>query len=241
MKKMKRLTCAAMAVVMAMSLSACSGGSGSGSTATGAAGGSGDAGAKQETEAKKDGETKQEAAPSGDKTVVEVWTGDRHDMEYVQSMVDKYNAENTDNIEIKLTIITEDYANMLALAYSGGTAPDIVGNSNDVTLNLFADTGILSPLNDFIAQDEEYQKVNEPYEHMFEGLNAKDGNIYWVYTAMRSGVRVEYNKNLLEQNGYTEIPKTLDEYIAMAQKITESGGGQYYGRSEEHTSELQSR
>ena len=98
-----------------------------------------------------------------------------------------------------------------------------------MTLNLFADTGILSPLNDFIAQDEEYQKVNEPYEHMFEGLNAKDGNIYWVYSAMRSGVRVEYNKNLLEQNGYTEIPKTLDEYIAMAQKITESGGGQYYG------------
>jgi multiple sugar transport system substrate-binding protein len=227
MKKMKRFTCAAMAAAMVMSLAACSGGgdSGSGSATTAAAGGD----AKQETEAKKDGDAKQEAAPSGDKTVVEVWTGDRHDMEYVQSMVDKYNAENTDNIEIKLTIITEDYANMLALAYSGGTAPDIVGNSNDVTLNLFADTGILSPLNDFIAQDEEYQKVNEPYEHMFEGLNAKDGNIYWVYTAMRSGVRVEYNKNLLEQNGYTEIPKTLDEYIAMAQKITESGGGQYYG------------
>ena len=215
MKKMKRFTCAAMAAAMVMSLAACSGGgdSGSGTATTAAAG----------------GDAKQEAAPSGDKTVVEVWTGDRHDMEYVQSMVDKYNAENTDNIEIKLTIITEDYANMLALAYSGGTAPDIVGNSNDVTLNLFADTGILSPLNDFIAQDEEYQKVNEPYEHMFEGLNAKDGNIYWVYTAMRSGVRVEYNKNLLEQNGYTEIPKTLDEYIAMAQKITESGGGQYYG------------
>ena len=113
MKKMKRFTCAAMAAAMVMSLAACSGGgdSGSGSATTAAAGGD----AKQETEAKKDGEAKQEAALSGDKTVVEVWTGDRHDMEYVQSMVDKYNAENTDNIEIKLTIITEDYANMLAL------------------------------------------------------------------------------------------------------------------------------
>lgn len=228
MKKMKRFTCTAMAAVMAMSLAACSGGSdsGSGSSTTAAAGG--ETGAKQETEAKQDTDGKQEAS-SGDKTVVEVWSGDRHDMEYVQSMVDKYNAENTDNIEIKLTIITEDYANMLALAYSGGTAPDIVGNSNDVTLNLFADTGILAPLNDYIAQDEEYQKVNEPYEHMYEGLNAKDGNIYLVYSAMRSGVRVEYNKNLLEQNGYKEIPKKLDDYIAMAQKITESGGGQYYG------------
>ena len=106
MKKMKRFTCAAMAAAMVMSLAACSGGgdSGSGSATTAAAGGD----AKQETEAKKDGDAKQEAAPSGDKTVVEVWTGDRHDMEYVQSMVDKYNAENTDNIEIKLTSITEE-------------------------------------------------------------------------------------------------------------------------------------
>lgn len=225
MKKMKRFTCAAMAAVMAMSLAACSGGgdSGSGSATTAVAGGSGDAGAKQETEAKQD------AASSGDKTVLEVWTEDRHDMEYVQSMVDKYNAENTDNIEIKLTIVTEDYANMLSLAYSGGTAPDIIGTSNSVTLNLFADTGILYPLNDYIAQDEEFQKVNEPYEHMYEGLNVKDGNTYFVYSVMRSGVRVEYNKDLLEKSGFSEIPKTLDEYIDMAKTITEAGGGQYYG------------
>lgn len=48
-----------------------------------------------------------------------------------------------------------------------------------------------------------------------------DGNLYWVYSGMRSGVRIEYNKDLLEKSGYTEIPKTLDEYIDMAKKITE--------------------
>ena len=56
-----------------------------------------------------------------------------------------------------------------------------------------------------------------------------DGNLYWVYSGMRSGVRIEYNKDLLEKSGYTEIPKTLDEYIDMAKKITEDGNGEYYG------------
>ena len=83
---------------------------------------------------------------------------------------------------------------------------------------------MLVPLNDYIDADEEYQKVNEPYEHAYEGLNYMDGNLYWVYSGMRSGVRIEYNKDLLEKSGYTEIPKTLDEYIDMAKKITE-----YYG------------
>ena len=57
----------------------------------------------------------------------------------------------------------------------------------------------------------------------------RNGNIYSVYSGMRSGVRVIYNKGLLEQCGYTEIPKSLDEYIAMAKDITEQGGGQFYG------------
>lgn len=143
-------------------------------------------------------------------------------------MIDKYNKENKDNIQINLTVITEDYKNMLALAYNGGTAPDVVG-ANGLPLNQFADTGILIPLNDYIDADKEYQKVNEPYEHAYEGNNAKDGKIYFVFSGMRSGVRVEYNKSLLEKSGFTEIPKKLDDYISMAQKITADGAGKYYG------------
>ena len=157
-----------------------------------------------------------------------MWTEDRHDLEYVEAKIDEYNQTNTDGIFINLTAITEDYANMLALAYNGGTAPDVVG-ANSLPLKNFADTGILLPLNDYIDSDETFQKVNEPYEHAYEGSNMRNGNIYSVYSGMRSGVRVIYNKDLLEQCGYTEIPKSLDEYIAMAKDITEQGGGQFYG------------
>jgi len=169
-------------------------------------------------------------AEGGDKTVVEFWTEDRHDMSYVQEMIDKYNATNTDNIQINMTVVTDtgNYANMLSLAYEGGTAPDLVLN-NTLNLKLFVDSGIFMPLNDYIAADEEFQTVVEPYEHMYEGANVLDGNIYTVYSAMRSGVRVEYNKDILAANGYDSIPDNLDDYIAMAQAITDAGNGDYYG------------
>ncbi|RHQ59362.1 extracellular solute-binding protein [Firmicutes bacterium AF25-13AC] len=166
-------------------------------------------------------------AMADDVTTITYWVNDRHDSEYMTEMVEKYNKENTDNIYIDMQIITDDYENMISLAYTGGTAPDIIGQS--VTLKNFVDNDMLIPLNDYIDADEEYQKVNEPYEHAYEGLNYMNGNLYWVYSGMRSGVRIEYNKDLLEENGFTEIPDTLDEYIDMAKAITEAGDGEYYG------------
>lgn len=206
----KRFISIALAAVMAASVVGCGSGS--------------DTAANVENTQAEGGEAK---APEG-ATTVEVWTEDRHDLEYVEKMIDQYNQNNEDNIFINLTVITEDYKNMLALAYNGGTAPDVVG-ANSLPLNTFADTGILMPLNEYIDSDETFQKVNEPYEHSYEGENTRNGNIYFVYSGMRSGVRVEYNKNILEECGYTEIPSKLEDYIDMAKDITAKGAGNYYG------------
>lgn len=216
----RKLISVLTAAAIAVSLTACGSGS-AGNTNTTAAAGNASAAASEAAGASE--------APAGT-TTVEVWSEDRHDMEYVEEMVDKYNQENTDGIYINLTIIAEDYKNMLALAYNGGTAPDVVGaGANNLPLNIFADTGILFPLNDYIAADETFQKVNEPYEHAYEGNNTRNGNIYFIYSGMRSGVRVIYNKDLLAQSGYTEVPARLADYISMAKDITEKGAGQYYG------------
>ena len=219
----KRIASVVLGMAMVASLAACGGGGSSDSAATTAAAGGG------ETQAAAAGEETQAAAeaPAGT-TTIEVWTEDRHDADYVQAMIDQYNQSNEDGLFINLTIISDDYANMVQLAIDGGTAPDIVGTNADV-FNNFVDTGLLVPLNSYIDADEEYQKVNEPYEHAYEGSNAKNGNIYQVWSGIRSGVRIEYNKDLLAASGYSEIPKTLDEYIDMAKKITEDGAGNYYG------------
>lgn len=165
-------------------------------------------------------------ALADDVTTITYWVNDRHDAEYMTAMVEKFNAEHAD-IHVDMQIITDDYENMITLAYNGGTAPDIIGQS--VTLKNFVDNGMLISLSDYIAADEEFQKVNEPYTHAYEGLNAMGDQIYWVYTGMRSGVRIEYNKNLLAESGFEGIPATLDEYIAMAKKMTEDGNYVTYG------------
>lgn len=169
-----------------------------------------------------------ESSSSDGKTVIEVWSEDRHDMEYVEAKVAEYNATNTDNIQINLTIISDNFRNMLQMAFGGGTAPDVAG-INAIPINMVVDTGIAMPLNEFIEKSPEYQKVNDPYNQIYEGTNAKNGNIYWVPTGMRSGVRIIYNKNILEQCGYTEIPKKLSDYIDMAKDITAQGKNAFYG------------
>ena len=160
------------------------------------------------------------------KTVINYWSNDRHDEAYMTDMIEKFNAAH-DDIEIVMTIMTDNFEQSILLAYQGGEAPDLVGQSIDI--KNFSEYGAIESLTPFIEKDEEYQKVNEPFAHKYEGLNAIGDDIYWVASGMRSGVRIEYNKDLVAAAGYEAIPETLDEYIALAKTITEAGAGDYYG------------
>lgn len=172
-----------------------------------------------------------QAGGSGKETVVKVWTNDRHDSEYVDQKIKEFNESNDKGIKIEMTVVTDDYANMLSLAYSSGTAPDIAGISAGLSgfdMKTFADAKILEPLNDRIT-DSDFKNVTEADRLQYEGINMIDGNVYWIPTGMRSGVRMEYNKDLVEAAGVTEFPKTLDGVIELSKKITENGDGKTYG------------
>ena len=78
--KKKRIMSIVLAAAMAVSIAGC--GSSSESTSNG-----------ENTQA----EGENSKAPEG-ATTVEVWTEDRHDLEYVEKMVDQYNQNNKDGI-----------------------------------------------------------------------------------------------------------------------------------------------
>lgn len=210
----KRVFCALTATMMALSMAGCGSGSPSSAATTETGGAS-------------------SAAATGEKTVVEIWTNDRHDLDYVNKKIEEYNATNTDNIEIKQTVVTDDYFNMLTMAKTSGTAPDLAtlnGGAAQFDLKMFAESGIIRPLNDYLANaSEEYVRNTDYQEHLYEGMNVLGEDIYWIPTGQRSGTRVLYNKTLFEQAGITEFPKTLDGMVEAAKKITEAGNGQYYG------------
>ncbi len=170
--------------------------------------------------------------PTGDPVTIELWTGDRHDLEYTTAMIDAYNAENT-GIQIEQTVVTDDYFNMLSLAVTGGTAPDLASISGGATgfdMQLWATNELVLPMNDYIeAAGAEFEKTTDISKHLFNGTNVIDGNIYWVPTVVRSGTRMIYNVDLMTEAGYTEFPTTVAEMVEMSVAITENGAGEYYG------------
>lgn len=169
-------------------------------------------------------------ASSGEATVIEVWSNNRHDEEYMTKMIDEFNASHTD-VQIEYTILTDDWLNSIQLAFQANTAPDVitVAASDLLPLSDYVNGGILESLSPYIEADSEFQTVTEVYDHMYEGLNSIGDDIYWVANGVRSGARIEYNVELLKNAGYDSIPSTLDELVTACKAVTDQGNGSVYG------------
>jgi multiple sugar transport system substrate-binding protein len=161
---------------------------------------------------------------------IEVWTNNRHDENYMTAMIEEFNASQS-KIKINYTILTDDYVNSIQLAYQADTAPDIITMSatDGMALNDFVSSEMFVSLSDYIANDQEFQKVTDVYNHMYEELNSIGDDIYWVPNGVRSGTRIQYNKELVSAAGFNEFPSTLSELVELAKVVTEKGDGQSYG------------
>lgn len=165
-----------------------------------------------------------ETNQSTDPVTIKVWTINRHDESYMKEMVEKFNNENKD-IKIEYTIMSDDYTNSIQMAYKANQAPDIItiAASDGFNLTEYVDAGMFASLTDYINADSEFQKITEIKDHKYEGLNSIGDDIYWAPNGVRSGTRIEYNKELLKAAGYDKVPATLEEVITMAAKVTEAG------------------
>jgi len=218
-----------MAVMIVVAAVGCSNGSSSDSIDNEKTSDSGTKESVDDSSAKDNKEDK--STSDKENTVIQMWTEDRHDSDYVEKKIAEFNEKNTFGITIELTVVADNYFNMLSMAYSAGNAPDIAGvsaASGGYDLKLLSDAQIISPLTEYI-KDPEYEKVTQASEIAYEGINTMNGEIYWVPTGMRSGVRIIYNKDLLSAAGYSEFPTTLDEVVELADKVTQMGNGEYYG------------
>lgn len=174
-------------------------------------------------------ETASSASP--EKTVVEIWSNDRHDLAYFEEKIAEFNASNSE-IEIKLTTVVEDYPNMLVMAYTSGNAPDLFymnARGTGFDLPTFVNAGMLVPYPQSVLEDEGVKLSTDWDKHAVEGVNASGDDIYAVFNVVRSGTRMIYNKDLFEASGITEFPTTLEEMVAVADQITKDGAGNYYG------------
>ena len=162
-------------------------------------------------------------APDGKKTKLVFWTFDRHDASFIQEVVDKYNATNTDNIQVDMKSMAENYAQSVDIAFASEQSPDILRPNQD-TMIPFMKKNYLEPLDGYLT-DEMKAKFEPTFQDEVNRFNGK------IYSLPNFGytLRLVYNEELFDKAGIKEPPKSLDELVAAAKKITEVGkaDGQY--------------
>lgn len=151
------------------------------------------------------------------KKKVVYWTHQRHDMEVIQELINKFMEINKD-IEVEMVVNTDDYTNVLNLAYQNDQAPDI--HTGGPPLKDMVDMGRYEPLDNLMSP--EVRAKNEKY--FVEGVNMIDGKVYSL-PHVGYNFRLVYNKDLFNAAGLdpNKPPKTWQEVIDYAKQITEYG------------------
>lgn len=157
------------------------------------------------------------------KTVVTVWTKDRHDIAYQTARIEDYNRTNPDGILVEYRTFSDNYLQVLDSAFQSGSAPDLIAYTDQVFYQFYAQKHFA----DWTPYMDE--RFHETFDSvLLEGVNVFDGVCYFIPTCATTP-RLFYNKSILERAGIPEPPVTMEEMIAGCRQITErlSGEGIY--------------
>lgn len=170
-----------------------------------------------------DSSNKDESGKDGDETVITIWSKDRHDAKYVQSKIDEYNENNTDNIRVEYELYTDNYEQAVDMAVQNGELPDILVYQNKV-FDKYVNEGQWADLYQYM--DDEMKTYFQ--DVIIKGYNEFDGKLYYIPTA-GSTPRLFYNKEIFDRVGIENPPTTLEEMVEDAKLITSelSGEGIY--------------
>ncbi len=207
----KRLLAFGLVVIMGISLLAGCGNSNNGSSSAG----------NKETGAETAAESG-EASTGGEVelTFPCIWVGTDSKAEVFGKMVEGFNTEYAGQYKIKIEEQTDYdlYRDKLRTQISTGTTPDIFTVDSYADLELFAQSGYLMDLTDFLADSE---MSNLFAEGMIEG--AKVDGVNYGFPYENAVIPIMYNKNLLEQVGVENVPTSYDELWDVCEKLQATG------------------
>ncbi|SUA83303.1 family 1 extracellular solute-binding protein [Paenibacillus macerans] len=180
-------------------------------------GGNGNNGNGGAANGKSDGSTGAPSAETGAPIQLKYWTDDRHDQEYIKELINKFNETNGDNIQVELTVMSENYTQSVDIAFSSNQAPDVL-RLKSANTSEFVKKGYLAPIDDYLTDDMK----TEFGSLLIDNVNRFDGK---VYSLANTGLtmRLVYNKDLFAKAGIEKPPGSLQEMVDDAKKITEVG------------------
>ena len=155
------------------------------------------------------------------KIQLELFSGKSENKTILQSLINEFQTKNPD-IQIKINA-PADPGTVLKTRLAKNDIPDLISVGADSTFGTLVDANVLLDL----TNDSVISNIQKPYLDMLNGIAAKDdGKIYGVpYATNADGVL--YNKDIFIKLGL-QVPKTWDEFMAVSQKIKDSGQLPFY-------------
>ena len=131
-----------------------------------------------------------------------------------EKAIKSYN-ESQDKYEVEGLSVTDKQK--IIVAISGNEAPDVIEASNQDVIS-YANNGLVESLSDMASEDG-YDMTGVFAKQSLEA-NSLGGTVYGMPLASMV-IQMIYNKDILQEIGYTEPPKTMEELYEMAVKATE--------------------
>ncbi|MEK0314656.1 extracellular solute-binding protein [Cohnella sp. 56] len=148
-----------------------------------------------------------------------LWANTKDESEFDKSLRNEFMALHP-NIKLNVIDKSGDTNTEYAIAYAAGVAPDVIDISGPM-FKKYIQKGYFAPLDDFIASWPEKDKHTD----VFKEIGIKDGTTYGLVTFL-GPMMFGYNKALFSQANL-QPPKTWDEMIADAVKLTDRSKNQY--------------
>lgn len=121
---------------------------------------------------------------------------------------------------------------IVTLGVRNGNAPDVFQVPNTIPVAEAVREGWVRPIDDVVPNFEAWQAAFPPASFI-EGINVFNGRVYTFprSTSKRGLHLMFFNRAYLQEAGYdpATTPLTWDTFRDAARKVTEAGGGEYYG------------
>lgn len=163
--------------------------------------------------------TKEAANDSGKKVKIEFFHYKQEAKDTFDKLIEKFEKENP-NIDV-VNANPPEAETVLKTRAAKRDVPDVVGIGADTTFAELSKAGVFEDL----TNASELDNIQPAYIQMLKDVTGLD-KIYAIpYAANADGVI--YNKTIFKELGLT-VPKTWDEFIAVAEKIKASGKTPFY-------------
>lgn len=142
-------------------------------------------------------------------------------------LTEKWNEENPD-IQVELVPLPagDSYNQKVLTAAAGNALPDII-RMDELFVPQFAAEGVLADVTDLATGEENPINFDDIYQNALD-MGIYDGR-YYGYPDDYSWAVLAYRKDLFEAAGLdpAKPPKTWDEFVEYAEKLTDADKGQY--------------